>query len=93
MRSRIAVVAVLAGVALAGCSDMSTQQQRTLSGGAIGAAAGTAVGAIAGHTLWGAAIGAAAGAAGGFLYNRYEESKQSSFDQGYQAGRASATGG
>ena len=39
---------------------MSDVEQRTLSGGAIGACAGAIVGAIAGHTAWGAAIGAPA---------------------------------
>ena len=33
---------------LAGCSGMSTTEQRTLSGGAIGAAAGAGIVAIAG---------------------------------------------
>ena len=42
---RILICLPLAGVLiLAGCSDMSQEQQRTLSGGAIGAAAGTAGG-------------------------------------------------
>ena len=73
---RILICLPLAGVlAETGCSDMSSEQQRTLSGGAIGAAAGTAIGAIAGHTVWGLALGTAAGAAGGFLYNKYKQSE------------------
>lgn len=90
MHARMLASALLAGVALAGCSDMSTTQQRTLSGGAMGAAAGGVVGAIAGDTMWGAAVGAAAGAAGGYLYDRYEQSKASSYNQGYAAGKASS---
>ncbi|MFO1068288.1 MAG: glycine zipper domain-containing protein [Geminicoccaceae bacterium] len=91
MRRYLLLVPVAGALVLGGCSDMSTGQQRTLSGAGIGAAAGTVAGAIAGHTLWGAAIGAAAGAAGGFLYNQYEDSKQKAFDQGYAAGQKSAT--
>ena len=52
---------LVAGLALAGCGSAP-------SGGAIGAAGGTAVGAVTGLTLLqGAAIGAAAGAATGVL--------------------------
>ena len=62
---RISLISILViSLALGGCAGMSDTEQRTLSGGAIGAGAGTVVGAIAGHTAWGAAIGAAAGAAG-----------------------------
>jgi len=64
---------VAAGALLAGCADMSDQQQRMLSGAAIGAAGGTAIGAIAGGSsgaLWGAAIGTAIGTGGGYLFDR-----------------------
>ena len=57
---------LIAGLALAGCG--SAPSDRAISGGAIGAAGGTAVGAVTGLTLLqGAAIGAAAGAATGVL--------------------------
>ncbi len=57
---------LIAGLALAGCGSAPTD--RAISGGAIGAAGGTAVGAVTGLTLLqGAAIGAAAGAAAGVL--------------------------
>lgn len=57
---------LVAGLALAGCGSAPTD--RAISGGAIGAAGGTAVGAVTGLTLLqGAAIGAAAGAATGVL--------------------------
>ena len=63
---RISLISILVtSLALGGCAGMSDTEQRTLSGGAIGAGAGTVVGAIAGHTAWGAAIGAASGLAGG----------------------------
>lgn len=58
----------LAGLALslAACSGMNNTQQRTLSGGAIGAAGGAAITAITGGpVLLGTAIGAAAGAVTG----------------------------
>ena len=61
---------------LAGCANMSSGEQRTLSGAAIGAAGGALVGELAtGRPLTGAAIGAAAGAAGGYLYDRHEKQK------------------
>ena len=61
---------------LTGCADMSSGEQRTLSGAAIGTAAGALVGELAtGQPLHGAAIGAAAGAAGGYLYDRHEKSE------------------
>jgi uncharacterized membrane protein len=91
MRSKLVALALFAGVALAGCSDMTTTQQRTLSGAGIGAAAGTVVGAMAGETLWGAAIGTAAGAAGGYLYDSYKKHEQQTYEQGYAAGKASAS--
>lgn len=53
---------------LGGCAHMSPTEQRTLSGGAIGAGAGAAIGAIAGGSPGiGAAVGGAAGAIGGYL--------------------------
>ena len=61
---------------LTGCANMSEGQQRTLSGAAIGTAAGALIGELAtGQPLHGAAIGAAAGAAGGWLYNRHEQNR------------------
>ena len=56
------LVAGLAIIGLSGCSHMSTTQQRALSGGAIGAAAGLGIAAVAGGSLL---VGGLAGAAGG----------------------------
>jgi osmotically inducible lipoprotein OsmB len=58
------VVALGLGLlALAGCSNMTTTQQRALSGGAIGAAAGAGIAAIAGGpVLLGGLLGGAGGA-------------------------------
>lgn len=81
-----------AAIALTGCSGMSDTQQRTLSGGAIGAAGGAAIVAIAGgNPIWGALGGAVVGAAGGYVYDQYEKSKQREYNSGYQAGKKSAT--
>jgi osmotically inducible lipoprotein OsmB len=56
----IAAVAATAGVI--GCTTMTPQQQGTVSGAAIGAAAGAGIAAISGGSGWtGAAIGAVAG--------------------------------
>jgi osmotically inducible lipoprotein OsmB len=54
--------------ATSACSDMTNQQQRALSGGAIGAGGGALLGwAVAGNPLVGALIGGAGGAAVGAL--------------------------
>jgi osmotically inducible lipoprotein OsmB len=56
-------VVLAAGVlALAGCSNLTTQQQRALSGGAIGTAAGLGIAALSGGSLL---LGGLVGAAGG----------------------------
>lgn len=52
----------------AGCENMTAQQQRALSGGAIGAAGGAAIGALTGGSaIGGAILGGAGGAAVGAL--------------------------
>ena len=62
---------VLALVATTGCANMSARQQRALSGGAIGAAGGAAVGAITGGSpAIGAGVGGAAGATTGYFWDR-----------------------
>ena len=65
-RSIRALAALALIVPLAACSGLNTQQQRTLSGGALGAAGGAALGWLAGGSMAaGALIGGAAGAAVG----------------------------
>jgi osmotically inducible lipoprotein OsmB len=67
---------MLVGLMFVGaCSGMSYTEQRTLSGGAIGAAGGAAIGAIAGSAATGAAIGGGAGLLGGYLYDQYKKSQ------------------
>lgn len=71
---RISIIFLVVVSLVAGCAGMSYRQQRVLSGGAIGAGAGAALGAITGHSIaGGAAIGAAAGALGGLIV---DESKR-----------------
>jgi osmotically inducible lipoprotein OsmB len=66
-------VLLTAGLALAGCSHMSDLQQRALSGGAIGAAGGAAITAIAGGPIIaGTLIGAGAGATVGALSKEFK---------------------
>lgn len=67
MNSKNTVIAALTAIGLllsaAGCSNMTREQQRALSGGAIGAGAGIAVGLVAGANPWvTGALGAASGA-------------------------------
>jgi len=65
-----ALMAVLALVAMTGCSDMSKKEQRVLSGAAIGAGAGTAGAAMTGGCVGcGAAIGTAVGAGAGYIFD------------------------
>jgi len=62
----LAVVAVAAGIS--GCVGMSSRQQSTLSGGAIGAGGGALLGGISGGSpAVGAVLGGAAGALTGYI--------------------------
>ena len=54
-----------------GCTDMTREQQGTLSGAGIGAAAGAGIAAISGGSGWtGAAIGAVAGGIAGNMKSK-----------------------
>lgn len=69
IRAMALLVTVLVG--LTACSDMNTTQQRTLSGGAIGAGTGAAVTVMTGGCVaCGAAIGGAVGAGAGYVYDK-----------------------
>jgi hypothetical protein len=72
---KVTVLVLIVCFLAVGCSGMSYTAQRTLSGGAMGAAGGAAIGAIAGNPGMGAAIGGAAGAVGGFAYDQYQKSR------------------
>jgi len=55
-------------LALAGCANLSPREQRVLSGGALGTAAGLGIAALSGGSLLaGGLVGAAGGAAVGAL--------------------------
>lgn len=73
MRSLALGAALVAALGLAGCSGMNASEQRTLSGGAIGAAVGAAGTAITGGCVaCGAAIGGGVGAAAGYLSDKID---------------------
>jgi osmotically inducible lipoprotein OsmB len=72
---KVAVLVLIVCFLAVGCSGMSYTAQRTLSGGAMGAAGGAAIGAIAGNPGMGAAIGGGAGAVGGYVYDQYKKSR------------------
>jgi osmotically inducible lipoprotein OsmB len=88
---RIMLVGFVASiVVLGGCAGMSETEQRTLTGGAGGAAAGAAIGALAGNAGLGAAIGGGAGLAGGFLLGRHNEATQAAYQRGVADGMRQA---
>ena len=70
---KILVFLVAATLVVSSCAGMSTTEQRTLSGGAIGAGGGALIGWAAGNPAVGAAIGAGAGALGGYIYDRMDQ--------------------
>lgn len=73
LRTTLAL-AIAAPLALGACSNMSAQQQSTVSGGAAGAGLGAAGAAITGGSAaGGAALGGAVGAAAGFLKEELRE--------------------
>ncbi len=75
MKKFLLLVPVCAALTMSGCSNMNTTQQRELSGGAIGAAAGAGITAIAGgNPIWGAIGGAAVGVLGGYIYDKNQKS-------------------
>ena len=67
MKTKLIALALLVAAGLTGCDNMSHQQQRALSGGAIGAAGGALIGGAAGSPVTGAVVGGAGGAAVGAL--------------------------
>lgn len=64
---------LIMSVVLAGCAGMNSTEQRMLSGGAMGSAAGAGIGALSGgNPATGAAIGGAAGVAGGAVVDQMD---------------------
>jgi hypothetical protein len=68
VKAKVIALALVLAMGSSACSNMTHQQQRALSGGALGAAGGAAIGAITGGSpIAGALIGGAGGAAIGAL--------------------------
>ncbi len=76
VRSKMAVPLVLgAFLALGGCENLNDTQQRTLSGGAIGAGVGAVATLLTGGCVsCGAVVGGAIGAGAGYVSKKMEES-------------------
>lgn len=76
---RLIVATLMLGF-LAGCANMTDAQQdtakRSLTGAAIGAAAGALIDSKHGE---GALVGAAVGAASGWLYDRHEKKQEENY--------------
>jgi len=86
--AKLLIAAILVvSLALGGCAGMTPTQQRTLSGGAMGAGAGALFGAIAGDAALGAAVGGVVGATGGYLYDQHKQAEEKAYWRGYQQGR------
>ena len=70
IRSRPRAVALRLSL-LTGCTGLTPTQQQTLTGGALGAAAGAGVSALSGGSpTTGAVIGGAGGAATGYILSK-----------------------
>jgi len=70
MRRLLVLLFIVVLVATVGCANMTSRQQRALSGGAAGAAGGAALGAVTGGSPGvGAAVGGAAGATTGYFWD------------------------
>ena len=78
MRTTGLAVALVAVMALPGCTNMSSREQGTVSGAAIGAAAGAGIAAISGGSGWtGAAIGAVVGGTVGNIKGKQQQEQLS----------------
>ncbi len=76
MKKTLIILSTTIILALSACANLNDTQQRTLSGAAIGSAAGLGIGALTGGgLLWGAAGGAAVGAVGGYIYDQHEKNQ------------------
>ncbi len=87
MRKAIIPMFTATVIGLGGCADLSSTQQRTLTGGVGGAAGGALIGALAGNAGLGALIGAGVGAGGGYIYDQHKKGEERAYYRGVQAGR------
>jgi osmotically inducible lipoprotein OsmB len=70
---KLVSICLFAAILLTSCAGLTPQQQRILTGGAIGAAGSAAIGAISGGSPGiGALVGGAVGAAGGAIVHEME---------------------
>lgn len=70
------IIIVFASTFAFGCAGMSNTQQKTLSGGAIGATGGAVIGAVVGgNPAVGAAVGGAAGAGVGYIIGEHDRGR------------------
>ncbi|MEQ9172246.1 MAG: glycine zipper domain-containing protein [Rhodospirillales bacterium] len=70
----VSALVLVSALALSACSGMSNTEQRTLSGGAIGAGVGAVGTALTGGCVsCGAALGGAVGAGAGYLMGKDKE--------------------
>jgi len=82
MRHRLLITGMVAvaAVGLGGCANMTTTEQRTLSGAGIGALGGAAIAAVADSSVArGALIGAGVGAGAGYLYSRIQNEHHAAY--------------
>jgi osmotically inducible lipoprotein OsmB len=83
MNRKLMLSGALAGaLSLSACANMSDTERRTMTGGAIGAAA---AGIVTGEWGW-AAAGAAAGAASGYLYDQKRKEEEAKEKRAYEQG-------
>jgi outer membrane lipoprotein SlyB len=76
MKKLVYPLLIITFSSMTACTNMSKEEQGTLTGGLIGAAAGAGIANLTGGNGWtGAAIGAAAGAVVGNIKGKEEEKK------------------
>ena len=80
---------LLCALTLGGCQNLSPSENNLLGGTAIGATGGAILGAIGGNAALGTLVGAGAGLLGGAIYSHVQNGERESYQQGYEAGRAS----
>ncbi len=77
-----ALITIAAGLALAGCADMSERQRGTAQGAGVGAVAGAVIGAATGGKAGtGAVVGGALGAVVGNIWSKRQEDRRVALEQ------------